>query len=62
MFDDDRHDIEMDDTTGRYIVWEREQIGNFANMDEAKRFIEHRKAALRFPKLLPRGPLDDIGE
>lgn len=51
MFDDDFHDIEMDDNSGRYHVWEREDIGNFATLEEAKRFIEHRKVANKFPKL-----------
>jgi hypothetical protein len=61
MFDDDLHDIEMDDTTGRYIVYEREKIGDFESLDAAKRFINHRRVALKFPTL-PRDAMDDIGE
>ena len=61
MFDDDAHDIEMNDDTQRYHVIERTDIGNFETLEAAKRFIEHRKIALKFPTL-PRDAMDNIGE
>lgn len=61
MHDDDRHDIEMNDETGRYHVIERTDLGNFATLDEAKEFIKRREVALRFPKLQSRDAFDNPG-